>query len=62
MSRTLLRVLKIGAGVAGVFALAAILGPDLVNMHDNLALAGAAAAYIAAAVLAVEVVRMIRRR
>jgi hypothetical protein len=58
----MLRYLKIGAGVAGVFALAAILGPNLVDMHDNLALAGAAAAYIAAAVLAVEVVRMIRRR
>ncbi|MEW6599315.1 MAG: hypothetical protein AB1429_17710 [Pseudomonadota bacterium] len=58
----MLRYLKIGAGVAGVFALAAILGPNLVDMHNNLALAGAAAAYIAAAVLAVEVVRMIRRR
>jgi hypothetical protein len=58
----MLRYLKIGAGVAGVFALAAILGPNLVDMHDNLALAGAAAAYIAAAVLAVDVVRMVRRR
>jgi hypothetical protein len=62
MNRTVLRFLKIGSSAAGAFALAAILGPDLVNMHDNLALAGAAAAYIAAAVLAVEVVRMIRQR
>lgn len=62
MSEYTLRLLKIGAGLVVVFALAAIVGPNLVNLHDNLALVGAGAAYVAAAILAVRVIQMIRRR
>ncbi len=57
--------LEITLGGLAVFVLAAMVGPWLFDMHDNLALAGAVAVWMACPVLvfmlAADVVRLLKR-